>query len=490
MPVLAVKQWIPDAADFGNPGSVQVVNALPGLNSYKPMPDHTVLTDALDAYARGAIDVRDKDLIVFQYAGDAGKLYELASSTSWTDVSIAGGYSTGSEEIWDFTRWKNQVLATNWTDSPQFIDIDGTAFADLTTAFRCRRLAVVRDHVVAGNTADTTDGNVPDRVRWSAFEDATDWTVSPVTGADFRDLKRGPIQKIYGGQYGVILSTDSVFRMDWIGAPQWFQINETVPDVGVLSPGASARIGNTVFMWSNQGFVAVRNASGTPTPIGAGVVDQFASDDLDDNYLYRISAAADPRTGRIFWAYPGAGNQGGRPNRILCYDRNLQRWSIIHKEIDMLWRASGVGFTLDQLDSFSSSIDELDASLDSSQWKGGSLTLAAFDADHKHGFFNGSPMTATLDTRESELNPGYKTMLTSMRPLVDGGNVRARVGRRNRQIDEVSWSDWISQTSSGRFPTRSNARFHRARLEVSGDWEDIVGVEIDPVDAHRVGRRG
>ena len=173
MPIVPLAEWVPDAADLGNPGSIQVTNAVPGTNSYKPMPALSALTDALGAKCLGAIDARDKDLNVYQFAGDSTKIYQL-SSTSWSNVSQAGNYTTDSPEVWEFVRWKNQMLATNFTEVPQYIDFGGTNFADLTTDFRCRRIAVVRDFVIVGNTYDSTDGNVPDRVRWCAFNDRLD----------------------------------------------------------------------------------------------------------------------------------------------------------------------------------------------------------------------------------------------------------------------------------------------------------------------------
>lgn len=494
MAVLPVLEWVPDAAALGNKGSVRIVNAVPGTNSYKPFPSFAVLTDALTGYARGAIDVRDRDGNVFQYAGDETALYQL-SGTSWEDITRVESeepdpYATGTEERWEFVRWKNQVLATNFSDEPQKITLGGTNFEDLTSDFRCRRLAVVKDFVVAANTFDSSDGNVSDRVRWSAFNNEADWTVSPSTGADFRDLKGGPVLKVFGGEYGTILASNSVYRMEFTGAPDFFQINETVPDIGVLGPGAAARIGSTVFMWSNQGFVAVTSASGTPAPIGAGKVDRYAFQDLDDSYLHRISCVADPKSGRVFWAYPGAGNSGGRPNRIIVYDRALNRWGLIEQEVELLWRAGGVGFTLEQLDDFSASLDDLEVSLDSSQWKGGgAILMGAFNSERKHGFFDGQPMTATVDTAEREIHAGHRTQLNSFRALVDGGSVTAQVGRRDDLADEVAWGPVLSKTGSGRFTCRVNARYHRFRLHLSGNWSDAIGTQIEADDARRAGGR-
>ena len=482
MTIIPVSEWAPDAARLGNRGSPVIKNAVPGTNSYKPMPQFQALTSALAAQPLGAYEVRDRADNVYQYAGTSAALYQL-SGTSWADVSLGGGYSTGSEERWHFVKWKNKILATNYTDEIQTITIGGANFADLTSAFRCRRLAVVRDFVVAANTFDGTDGEISDRVRWSAFNDETDWTVDPSTGADFRDLKGGPIQQIFGGEHGLIFSRDSTWRMDYSGAPDWFQINETLPGVGLLAPNAAARLGNVVYAWTGQGFLAIQNGTGY-SPIGEGKVDRTAFMDLDDAYLNRISTVVDPKSGRVFWAYPGSGHSGGRPNKIVCYDTNLNRWSEIEQEVEMLWRSGGVGYTLEQLDAFSSSIDDLDVSLDSSQWKGdGRVLLAAFNSTYAHGFFEGAPMTGEIEIKEMEINAGRRTMLGSFRPLVEGGSFTAQIGSRNKLTDDISYSAVLSPTSTGRVTKRSNARYHTIRVNPTGDWENFIGVSIERDDA-------
>jgi hypothetical protein len=48
----------------------------------------------------------------------------------------------------------------------------------------------------------------------------------------------------------------------------------------------------------------------------------------------------------------------------------------------------------------------------------------------------------------------------------------------------------VLQQRSGRFSTRSNARYHRFRLTISGDWKDAIGAQVDREDARRAGRRG
>lgn len=489
MPVISTPEWIPDAADLGNPGSPSIINALPALTSYQPMPTLMAVTDALSARPRGAIEAVDKDGNVFQFAADVDTIYQLSGS-SWSDVSLAGGYSTGTQEIWEFTRWKEKILATNFSDSPQQITFGGTNFANLTTALRARHIAVVRDFVVFGNTFDATDGIVRDRVRWSAFNDETDYTVDPTTGADFRDLKAGGgVQRVVGGQYGVIVSERSTFRMTFTGEPTWFQIDEVLPGIGALAPGAVTSLGDRVYYLSEHGFIELSGGA-SHRFIGAGKVDKYVRADIDADNLHRMSAVADPRSGRVFWSYPGAGNTAGRPNKIVVYDVTLDKWGYIEQDSELIWRSGGVGTTLEQLDSVSSSIDTLGVSLDSSQWKGGAPQLSGFDSSFENGNFSGSAMPATVDTKEIELYSGRRAFVNGFIPLVDGGSVTGQIGARDRQQDEAVFGSAKTLRASGRFAARKKARYHRFRLNISGNWTDVMGVQLDKEDIRRVGRRG
>lgn len=493
--IIRFKDWTPDASDLGSPGVETAKNVLPSADGYHPMPSLSVITGATTARPRGSIEAFDKDDTSYQYVGDTTKLYELnENNLTWTDVTNTGGaYATGSTEVWKFVRWENKVLATNFSDNPQQITMGGANFSDLTSAFRARNITVVGDFVVASNTYDSTDGNVPNRVRWSAIGDETDYTVSASTLSDYNDLTTGgPIREIVGGEVGIIICDKSVFRMTFVGAPVVFRFDEILPDVGTNLPNCVASIGDSVYFISQQGFIEL-TANGTGiNRIGAGKVDKWFLDDLDPDYPDRVSALADPTSNRIFWAYPGSGNTSGLPNKIMCYDRTFQRWSLIEEDITLLARAKGIDPTLDELDALGyDDLDAMDVSLDSDQFKGSSLQLSGFNGDNKLGFFRGVNKSATITTPEYELNPGYQTALKAFRPLVDCGTVSARVAKRDRLSDEETYSSSLTQSPSGRFTSRQRARYHRFELSITGnDWTDAIGVSIDPEDAPRVGRRG
>lgn len=485
--IIETRDWMPDAAALGNPGAVKADNVLPAPTGFRPLQSLAAATDATDARPRGALSVVDDDGATYSYAGDETKLYRL-TDTTWADASGAT-YTTGDSEMWEFVRWQGQVLATNFSDSPQTINIGATTFSTLTSAFRARHIAVVRDYAVAGNTWDATDGNVVDRLRWSAFNDPADWTVSSTTGADSRDLKvGGAIQRVLGGEYGVIISERSVFRMTFTGAPTYFQIDEVLPGFGAIAPGAVAQHGDRVFFLSENGFVMLTDGA-TPSFIGSGRVDRTVLQDVDFTNVHRMSAAVDAKGSRVIWAYPGSGSNG-RPNRLAIYDWALDRWSSGSVDVELLWRPAGISVTLEGLDSYSTSIDELDISLDDDFWSGDSPRIGAFDSDFKLGFFSGAPLTATVETREVEPNTGQRTTVTSIRALADGGAVSARVGYRSNMTAPVTYVDAGMPRGTGRIPVRASGRYLRVELTLTGRWTDVLGAQLDRVSARASGRRG
>ena len=358
--IIPFGEYAPDLARLKGRHAPFVKNVIPRgpfagsrAPTYGPFPSFGAITDALDAYARGAISAKDKDGNVFNYAGDETKLYSL-NQNNWQDVSN-GTYTTGSEERWEFVRWKEKILGTNFSDNPQQITFGDANFADLTTALRARHISVIKDFVVFGNTFDSSDDNVPFRVRWSAFDDETDYTVDPATLSDFQDLKGkgGPVQGIAGGDFGVVIQEDSSWRMSFVGSPVVFQFDNTAPGVGALAPGSIVSHGNFTFFLAQDGFFMMVN--GVPVReswIGANRVDRDVLADLDADNLHRVSSVIDPENHRVFWAYPGVGNVNGEPNRIVVYDWVINRWGRADVCANLVWRASSVGFTLDGLDDF------------------------------------------------------------------------------------------------------------------------------------------
>ena len=480
--MIPIGEWLPDLPEYQNPGATTAKNVLPSGASYEQFPGLSVYSSALTARCQGAAFAKDADGNTFNFAGDATKLYRLASGT-WSDVSKVGGYSINAEDRYYFTQFGNRFIVTNFADPIQSWTLGtSSVFADLSaTAPQARYCAVVNNFLVVGNTFDSVDGNVPYRVRWSAIGDPTSWTVSSTTLADYNDLdsSQGWVQQVVGGEYGVVFQERAITRFDYVGSPDVFQFRQVESRRGCIAPGSVIQFSNLVAYLGQDGFYIFDGNQSQA--IGTNQVNQTLFNELDLSYLTRITAAADLDKQILYWAVPVSGNNSGNPNKIYMYNYSpnaTKRWSFAEVDTEHLYTSLSEGYTLDTLDSVSGSIDALLFSLDSRVWTGNNFILSAFNSDHKLANFTGTALNAVVETQEVELTQGQRSNLMLVRPVVDGsGTVTIQLGTRNLLSESVTWGNSMTANSSGDFPVRSNARYHRMRINVSGGFNHIQGVD-------------
>lgn len=500
--MVAIGQWTPDQAQFGNPGSSEIINALPRtIGSYGPAFDMATATGALSATCQGAMFTRDNAAAVWGFAGDATKLYKnVSGSTAWTNVSKSGGYVTGAEERWSFVQFNELILATNYADPIQAFNMaSSTAFVDLAsgTAPQARYAARVNQFLMVANTNDPIDGPVPQRVWWSAIGAPSIWpTPGTISAAqvqsDFQDLAGdgGWNMGIVGGLAGAdvaIFQERNIWRGQYVGPAVIFRFDRVENARGTPAPGSIVQVGPLVYYLADDGFYAFDGAQSVS--IGDQKFDKTFLAEVDGSYLHRISAAADPLNKLVYWAYPGPQNEGGTPNRILVYHYGLGRAAPIHDvaiEV-MVGRGITTGYTLEQLDAFGT-LETLPFPLDSRAWTGGNSFLAAFDTNHKMSFFAGAAKAATLDTTEANLNDGGITHINRVWPIVDSLDAMVAIGRRNRITDEVSWTDPAPISGrTGSVGIRGSGMYLRGRITIpaGSSWGHAQGLMLDGRKAGR-----
>jgi hypothetical protein len=489
---LPVAEYAPDLPAGGG-ASALVRNCLPRTAaSYGPMPSLAAYSVPLSARCQGALAVQDGAGNASLFSGDAAKLYRLgAGSTSWSDVSRPGGYATAVDQRWAGVLFGDRVVMTNFADPMQSFRL-GTdaAFADLAAAApRARHLAIVRDWLVAGNTFDGTDGAEPQRVWWSAIDDPASWpapgsAAAAAAQSDFQDLVGGAgwVQGIVGNlgtADGAVFQERGIVRMNYVGPPAIFAFATAEGARGTPAPGSIAQLGTLVYYLGEDGFYAFDGSASRP--IGANKIDKTFFADLDQQYLGRVSAAIDPINKLCFWAYPGAGNAAGDPNRLLAYNWSLDRWSLAEVETELLLRSLSFGYSLDGLDAANANLDALPFSLDSRAWTGGRVLLAGFDTAHRLGYFSGAALAPVVETAEASLDDGKRVVVTAARPVVDGGAPAVAIGTRERPMDPVAFGSDVAIDEQGSAPQRASGRHVRARvtLPAGGGFTHIGGVEID-----------
>jgi hypothetical protein len=123
-------------------------------------------------------------------------------------------------------------------------------------------------------------------------------------------------------------------------------------------------------------------------------------------------------------------------------------------------------------------------------YRGGEFVFAA-SKDNKIQTFTGSTLAAIVETGEFEVRKGNRSLIRNVIPYVtlrenETGAVTAQVASRNRQIDTFTFGSSSSLNTDNFIPVRSEGRYHRIRLNLTGEWNKTQGIDID---ATTTGRR-
>lgn len=485
--IIPFGEWLPDMPELANPGASVAKNVVPDANSYRSFPKLNTYTSSIGGICKGAIVARDNAGNYYNFVGDTSSLY-VSTQLSWSAVTrLSSSYNTPSDDYWEFVQFGNRVIGVNGcnADAPQVISLGAANFADLSgNPPRARHIATIKDFVVLGNISATA-GLAPQMVRWCAINNPESWTPDAATQADFQDLPGdgGWIQSIVGGEFGsgTVFQERAIYRMQYVGGQLVFTFDKVHTNVGVYAPGSVVSYRNFSFFLSEEGFYMFDGTN--IVPIGSGKVDQTFFADLDVSNVHRMRGVADAQRKIVIWAYPGAGNIGGNPNRLLIYNWAYKKWSRVEDiNIENILRAIPDTYTIDSLDSVSSNIDALVVSLDDAQWRTGNLLLGAFNDKHRLALFNGSAMSAVVETGEHQFNPKGLSYVTEIRPVVLGNSssVTLAVATRNVLNESAIYSIAQTPNSTGFVSVRATGRFHRFKLVTADgkDFEHLMGVDV------------
>lgn len=393
--------------------------------------------------------------------------------------SVTHKYSALSADAnWNFRQFGDNVVAVQANVAPQVMNVSSdTAFSDLGgSPPQAAAVEIVgRFLVLSGLTSN------PYRVQWSGLNAITTW--DGTNSSDSQDFPDGGIVRgVAGGEYGLIFQDYAIRRMTYVpGSPIIFQIDRIAQDKGVFGPGSIIRAGERVFFYSAQGFHMVV-PGGIPEPIGREKVDRTFQRDLDKGNLRLFIGAADPRGTRVFWAYKSSSGQDDLFDTILCYDWVLQRWTLIKQTGEFLLNLAQPGTTLENIDNFSASIDDLAGSLDNYP-ASSTPELAAFTTSHELGFFRGPYIEASAETAEIG-GDGRRIRVRGFRPVSDAATVYGSASSRENQQAAVSAGvECLVNSVTGRCDMIVSTRYSRLRVRVSADqtWTFLAGVEPDIV---------
>ena len=480
--------YLPDSPAYGQHSTV-AQNCVAYRDYYGPFGSALAYTSASTEAAKSAFAAKASDGQPYNFIGGTTML-QLISSAAWTDVSKAAGYATGSEDRWYWTTFGDIVIAANGNAVLQAYTMGtSTDFADLAaTAPVAKYVATVRGFVFAGNI-----NGYPNRVQWSQLENPSGaWTASVTTQADLQDLfgdtQVGQVTQIVGGESATVFCENGVFRFTYVGGDFIFTNDQIVRGNGTTAPGSVAAHGDKIFFLGSDGFY-VLDGGGVPIPIGEGINRTFLDEVYEAEY-WRISSAIDPRNSLYMVAYPTA---GGTLDKMLVYNWQANKWSVVVPgNIETLFTFYSEGYTLETLDALIGDPDTgpyADVSVDSPLFQGGKPSLAAINTDHKAMLFTGTALSAIIETGEAQLNPGRKSTVKKLVPMVEGvpetGTLIAYVRARNTVQESATYSSPAVVNSEGEACLFNTARYQRAVLVIIGGFTRAYGIDFEAVPAGR-----
>lgn len=344
-------EFKPDLSDLDTGVSRNITNVVPRGDGYGPFPDFTAFSKPLPDVCRGFFYARNADGSVTIFAGTATNLYKLSSTDlSWTNVSNAGGpyAAVPSGYHWQFVQFNTKVIAVQVNVVPQVFDLSSPAtFSNLGgSPPQAALIAIINRFVVLAGIL-----GFPYRVQWSGLNAITTWD-NLTSQSNFQDLASGGrVTGIAGGdQFGVVFQDSAIRSMIFApGSSVIFDILLIASNDGLLSPFAAVNAADKIYFCSPQGFKVVV-PGGYPEPIGKEKIDRTFFADLDSAGLQMLIAATDPTTTRVFWAYKSMGGEFGLFDKIILYDRVLDRFSIVNMSGEYLAALSTPGLSLEQLD--------------------------------------------------------------------------------------------------------------------------------------------
>jgi hypothetical protein len=460
----------------------------------------------------------------FTYAKVNANITSAAATGTVIGTAYTGTYR------WQFLQFGSYALATNGSNKVQYYDINTSSyFGDLAaSAPVAKYITAVRDFVVCANISA---GTYPSRVTWSDINDPTDWTAGGASQSDFQELPDGgDITGITGGEFGIVFLEKSIVRMSYIGSPLFFQFDTISRNVGCIEGGSIAQYSGITYFLSDDGFYSCNGQQ--ITGIGAEKVDRYFFNNANIGDIDSISAAVDPERNLVIWNY--ATVSGNRA--LLIYNFETQKWCEADTDVDYLSTLATTGTSLDGIDtaynltagsfvvgksytirsvgttSFTSigavantvgvlftatgvgsgtgvaidmaasaaalkTIDSLTTTLDDRLYKGGKFLFGGV-RDTKIITFTGTNATANIITNDLEY--GYNSVVTLIRPSVDSGSASVSVASRRMLDDTITYGTAVTASQEDRCAVRSAGRYHRVSLTPTGaNWFSAIGMDID-----------
>lgn len=462
-------EWKPDAPDLANDGLITAKGCYPSAQGYSPFWDAETTGLSVTGTVLGAKRFQRTDGSEVLTVGTNTDLYVITGG-SVTASSLSMSSINAADDAWQFEQFGSAVYATiKSVDSDQAatyyltdIDTDTTFSTSPGTPPHGNCMARVDDFLILGNIADIDDSDQPFRIRWSAFNNPQEtWTTDIALQSGFVDMPEayGKVTGISGGEIGLILQERAVSRIDYVGGSTAFQKVLIAPNTGCESPSSVVTLNGFHYWLSNEGFM--RSDGAAIDNLSAGRVWDWFLESANTEKLNKVQGAINWDRRCIVWNCYQVDTTAY--NLQMIYNWESNQWSYAVETIDWL-----VPVTYDG--SFSEGDPRLRRIL------GGFQSGTLYE-------LSGDAVAAEFLTGEFELNPGQRSFVRSIRPMIENvdNDTSASVRYRNLPGEAVTESASTEEGALGFVPTNVDSRYFAVKMNIpaAANWDKAHGVLID-----------
>lgn len=476
----------PDKAAYNVAAADMVVNALPIADGWGPMPsldeiipvDGEVGEESVETIegCLGVFHARTASGTVATFAGTAAKLYRFnETDLVWDDISReTSDYAASSR--WVFVQFGSRVLATNGTDPIQKLDLNSdTAFENLPgNPPVCRSLIAVGDFLVALGI----DG-APDTVQWCGINNTEQWEIGK-SGADLQPMPvGGDVMNGVPVSSGAIIFLRSAIRAMSFALDSGFvfSFTDVTLERGLAAPYAVAQIGQDDFVYySPSGFYRGNNA------IGSERLNKWFSETIDSDYLEDMDCSVDPFRQVVWWRFRARDAQ----NYLLGYNWMLDRWCYSDIQFQALATVVTPSVTIDGMDKYFDTIDDVDVPFDSRFWQSGQPTFGGISANGRLAFMSGDNLATDLYTAEVSPADPYRFFVNGARLDSDAINYTITLGTSDYKGQGIAWRQPVTPSTRTRFcGVKGDGRMLKFKISIPAGaiWKSATTIDLMGVQA-------
>lgn len=313
----------------------------------------------LTGKCRGLLTWRDNNNALNHALGTHSKLYVISGGDLF-DVTPAGlaagledstgglGFGTGAYSVgsystpssgdfnartWSFAAFGQTLLANPSGETIyQWSNVGATPAAAVTNApaeVRAISVPMNRRHVVAYGCNEETSGDFNPRcIRWSDFEDITDWTTSSSNNAGEYILEgSGAIIGVKETSFGAFIwTTNELWFQEFLGAPdQTYRFTRLGTNCGLISANGCVTFEGSAYWMSPDGGFWTCPAGGAPSRM-QNEVEQDVRDNRANVQQAKVYAATVSQYREVWWFYPDE-RDGNENSRYVSLQLDERAWS-------------------------------------------------------------------------------------------------------------------------------------------------------------------